>query len=113
MNSNNLYRPTELFLKKLEKIKNTDPPGYKRIQQVVQRLIAQPNDADGKMQGLYQGRYKKYVGRRDYRVIYSWCKLCRKENRRLEKECEDCQVIPDNSVIFFDLYHKNEAKRFK
>jgi hypothetical protein len=113
MNGNNLYRPTELFLKKLEKVKHTDPPGYKRILQVVERLIAQPNDADGKMHGLYQGRYKKYVGRRDYRVIYSWCKLCRKENRRMENECDDCPTIPDNSVIFFDLYHKNEMKKFK
>ncbi len=113
MNGNHLYRPTELFLKKLEKVQQYDPTGYKRIQQVVERLIADPSDADGKMQGLYQGRYKKYVGRRDYRVIYYWCKLCRKENRRLEKACDDCQVIPDNSVIFFDLYHKNEMKKMK
>ena len=113
MNGNNLYRPTEHFSKKLEKIKQSDPPSYKRIRQVVERLISEPDDADGKMHGFYQGRYKKYVGRRDYRVIYYWCKLCRKENRRLEKECDDCQTIPDNSVIFFDLYHKNEMKKFK
>ena len=113
MNSNNVYRPTELFSRKLEKVKQTDPPGYKRIRQVVERLIAEPNDADGKMQGLYQGRYKKYVGRRDYRLIYSWCTVCRKENRRLENKCDDCQTIPDNSVIFFDLYHKNELKKIK
>ena len=113
MNSNNLYRPTELFSKKLEKVKQSDPPGYKRIRQVVERLIAEPDAADGKMHGLYQGRYKKYVGRREYRIIYYWCKLCRKENRRIGKECDDCQTITDNSVIFFDLYHKNEMKKFK
>ena len=113
MNNNKVYRPTELFSKKLEKVKQTDPPGYKRIRQVVERLIAEPNDADGKMQGLYQGRYKKYVGKRDYRVIYSWCTVCRKENRRLKNKCDNCQTIPDNSVIFFDLYHKNELKKIK
>jgi hypothetical protein len=113
MTNNNLYRPTEHFSRKLEKVKLSDPPGYKRIRQVVERLIAEPDDADGKMHGLYQGRFKKYVGKRDYRVIYYWCKLCRKENLRLEKQCDDCQTIPDNSVIFFDLYHKNEMKKFK
>jgi hypothetical protein len=113
MTNNNLYRPTEHFSRKLEKVKLSDPPGYKRIRQVVERLIAEPDDADGKMHGLYRGRFKKYVGKHDYRIIYYWCALCRKENRRLEKECDDCPVIPDNSVIFFDLYHKNEMKKFK
>jgi len=113
MSKNNMYRPTENFSRKLEKIKLSDPSGYKRIRQVVERLVAKPDVADGKMQGFYKGRFKKYVGKRDYRVIYYWCKLCLKENRRLEKECDDCQIIPDNSVIFFELYHKNEMKKFK
>lgn len=113
MNKTNIYRPTDLFSKKLEKVKQSDPPGYKRIRLVVDRLVADPDEADGKMSGLYHGRYKKYVGRRDYRIIYYWCRLCRKENRRLEKQCDDCDTIPDNSVIFFDLYHKNEMKKFK
>ena len=113
MNGSNLYQPTEQFSRKLEKVKQIDPPGYKRIHQVVERLLSDPQDADGKMNGLYQGRYKKYVGRRDYRLIYYWCKICRKENRRIEKKCADCPTIPDNSVIFFDLYHKSEMKKFK
>ena len=113
MNFDNLYHPTELFSKKLEKVKQSDPPGYKRILTVVERLIEIPDEADGKMHGIYQGRFKKYVGKRDYRIIYYWCKICRKENHRLEKECDNCEIIPDNSVIFFDLYHKNEMKKFK
>ena len=63
------------------------------------------------MTGLYNGRLKKYVGRRDYRIIYYWCQLCRKENRRLDKNCDDCEVIPDNSAIFFDLYHKKRQEK--
>lgn len=113
MSSNNLYQPTDNFSRKLEKVKQSDPPGYKRIQQVIERLLTEPDVADGKMHGSYRGRFKKYVGRRDYRIIYYWCRLCRKENRRLEKECDNCLVIPDNSVIFFDLYHKNEIKKIK
>ena len=83
-NRANLYKPTALFSKKLDRIKNTDPVGYHRIKIVMDRLLMKPNDADGKMRGVYGGRYKKYVGRRDYRIIYYYCDLCRKENRRLK-----------------------------
>jgi hypothetical protein len=109
----NLFKPTELFSRKLDQIKDSDPPGYGRIMKVIDRLLADPDDADGKMHGAYRGRFKKYVGRRDYRIIYYCCRRCRKENERLEKDCENCQAIPDNSVIFFDLYHKKDMKKFK
>ncbi len=114
------YQPTELFKNKLSHLKDTDPPGYKRIWKTIERLLVEPKDADGKMHGHYNGRLKKYVGRRDYRIIYYWCYICRKENKKRERNCEDClrqcgdcKIIPDNSVIFFDLYHKNDAKKFK
>ena len=106
-----LYKPSEAFADKLDDIKKIDPKGYDRIQQVIDRLLANPGDADGKMHGEYHGRMKKYVGRNNYRLIYYWCELCRKENRRLESACEQCESLPDQSVIFFDLYHKKDSKR--
>lgn len=106
-----IYTPRELFTRKLEQIKLSDPPGHARIIKVIDRLLSNPQDADGKMHGNYGGRMKKYVGRGGYRLIYYWCQQCRKENRRLEINCADCDVIPDNSVIFFDLYHKNAGKK--
>ena len=112
-NQTHLYKPTELFSKKLDEIKKTDPKGHSRIQKVIDRLLSEPNDADGKMHGIYNGRFKKYVGRREYRIVYYWCELCRKENRKLSRECSGCHAIPDNSVIFFDLYHKKDVKKFK
>lgn len=108
----NLYQPTELFRRKLAAVKESDPPGYARIVKVIARLLAEPDNGDGKMHGLYHGRFKKYVGRQDYRLIYYWCRLCRKENRRRDQACDDCETIPDHSVIFFDLYHKSAAGKF-
>lgn len=114
------YQPTVLFKKKLTQLKISDPVGYKRIQKTIDRLLLEPRDADGKMHGVYHGRLKKYVGRKDYRLIYYWCHQCLKENNKLQsncdncmKECGNCQTIPDNSVIFFDLYHKKDMKKFK
>jgi hypothetical protein len=85
-----LYQPTDLFSKKLDQVRVTDPPGYKRVQKVIDRLLFTPGNADGKMTGVYNGRLKKYAGRQDYRIIYHWCQLCRKENSRVQNKCRNC-----------------------
>lgn len=101
------YQPTEHFTIRLEKIRHHDPGGHERILQVIDRLLERPADADGWMHGVHQGRLKKYVGRRDYRLIYHWCEQCRKQAEKLE-HCGRCGKVDDHSVIFFDVYHKNE-----
>lgn len=101
------YHPMRQFSLKLEKIGHYDPVGHGRIWQVIDRLLENPGDADGWMHGVHKGRFKKYVGRRDYRLIYHWCEQCRKEAHRLE-HCGACGEVTDHSVVFFDVYHKNE-----
>jgi hypothetical protein len=105
------FFPTPSFTAKLSKIEKHDPPGHARIMEVIDRLLENPSDADGWMHGEYHGRLKKYVGRRDYRLIYHWCDQCRKEGKKLAESCGFCHHVNDNSVIFFDVYHKNEANR--
>lgn len=105
------YFPIPTFTAKMNKIEKHDPQGHTRILDVIDRLLANPADADGWMHGGQHGRLKKYVGRRDYRLIYHWCELCRKEGKKLEEQCSFCHEVKDNSVIFFDVYHKNEASR--
>lgn len=107
------YYPTKNFADRLEKIKDRDPQGYSRIHEVIGRLLENPENADGMMHGSHRGRFKKYIGRGDYRIIYYYCELCRKHNRRLEEKCSHCEIVQDNSVIFFDVYHKNEKKRLR
>ena len=106
-----IYFPIPAFTAKMAKIEKHDPPGHTRILGVIDRLLNNPSDADGWMHGGHHGRLKKYVGRRDYRLIYHWCELCRKEGMKLEEKCGFCHEVEDNSVIFFDVYHKNEANR--
>jgi hypothetical protein len=101
------YQPTNSFAAKLEKIKQRDPQGHNHIVNVIDRLLLSPADSDGTMHGVYQGRLKKYVGRSNYRLIYNWCKECRKA-KRLSEHCGNCHDVTDYSVIFYDVYHKNE-----
>lgn len=102
------YHATERFATRLERIRHHDPPGHGRILRVIDRLLTAPEDADGWMRGVHHRRLKKYVGRRDYRLIYHWCEQCRKEVKQLESHCGQCGAVSDHSVIFFDVYHKNE-----
>ena len=106
-----IYYPTHNFIVRLEKIKRRDPRGHSRIENVIERLLENPDAADGRMHGTHHGRYKKYVGRREYRLIYYFCELCRKQNKRLKEKCDHCELVHDNSVIFFEVYHKNEIKK--
>ena len=106
-----LYHPTEHFSARLKKIRTHDPSGHKRIMDVVNRLLRNPSDADGQMHGDHRGKFKKYVGRGEYRIIYLFCDLCRKAQRHLPKDCDSCSPVPDNSVVFFDVFHKNENKK--
>ncbi len=103
------YHPTVCFENKLKKIEKHDTVGYKRIQKVIERILNNPEDADGRMRGQHHSRFKKYVGRRDYRLIYEWCSICEKTSIKLENRCEKCGKISDDSVVFFDVFHKNEV----
>lgn len=107
------FFPTLSFSRKLSKIRKKDHPGYLRIRKVISRLLENPSDADGVMHGIHHGRYKKYVGRRDYRIIYVWCELCRKQRYKLADACHNCEHLADRTVVFFDIYHKNELAVLK
>jgi hypothetical protein len=106
-----LFQATELFEARLSRIRGNNPGGYERIKKVIDRILVNPDIADGQMHGAHRGKFKKYVGRREYRLIYYYCELCRKANRRLEKGCKNCEAMPDRSVIFFDVFHKNEKDK--
>jgi hypothetical protein len=56
------FKPTEQFSEKFKAIKSAGPSGYKRISKMIERLLLNPDDADGKMHGLYNGRLKKICG---------------------------------------------------
>ena len=80
---------------------------------VIDRLLEHPGDSDGRMHRRHREKFKKYVGRREYRLLYYYCELCRKAEDRLLEECRNCSALPDNSVIFFDVFHKNEKERLR
>jgi hypothetical protein len=106
-----VYLPTDRFGRALEKIRRSDPPGHERIREVMARILANPDDSDGVMTGPHHGKLKKYVGRSEYRIIYNWCASCRRANRHLSEACPFCPTAPDHSVVFHDLFRKQDHGR--
>ena len=103
------FTPPKNLLRNSKKSKSATLSGYQRIRRVIERLLETPGDADGRMHGPHQGRLKKYVGRRDYRLIYQWCERCRKEAKKLAEHCGGCcGTLVTGASFFFDLFHKNE-----
>ena len=107
------YHPTPEFAKKLEKLKGEDPASHARLMGVIDRVLANPADSDGKLHGAHRGKLKKYAGKSQYRIVYSWCRACRKANEHLSVNCSFCDAIPDHSVVFFDLFTKADAKKLQ
>lgn len=107
------YYPTRKFVDHLTRIKQKDAGGYERIMATIDRLLESPEHSDGIMKGVHHGRFKKYVGRNDYRLIYYYCQLCRKPNHELAVSCENCEKIDSFSVIFFEVYHKKNKNKLK
>jgi len=105
------FQPSGHFSKRLENIRRNDPSGYVHIVKVVERLLSEPEDTDGMLSGPHRGKLKKYVGRSGYRIVYNWCAACKKSAVKMHENCESCGTIPDNSVVFLDIFHKSEAHR--
>ena len=79
---------------------------------VIDRLLEHPDDSDGRMHGRHRDKFKKYVGRGEYRVLYYYCELCRKAESSPAGRVQELHfTLPDNSVIFFDVFHKNEKEK--
>ena len=102
------YHPTRVFAERLQALEHTDPVGHRHVRRTIERLLRNPEASDGTMTGPHHGKLKKYAGRSGYRLIYNWCRSCRRANQHLHAACEACDTIADHSVVFLDLFHKSD-----
>jgi hypothetical protein len=96
---------TELFRERLARIRRSDKGTAEQIDQVLDRILANPYGWDGLLKGPRAGQCKKKAVNKKYRIIYKFCRLCLK----LKKEkCSDCE-LPDDAVIFRDVFARDEG----
>jgi len=106
-----IYYESELFKRNIKKIEKRDPVGFKHIKTVIDRLCNNPEKNDGPMVGNNKGKFKKYVGRSSYRLIFCWCEICHKYKFESLNNCDKCGELPGNTIIFFDIFRKSDHKK--
>jgi len=96
---------TELFREQLARIRRSDKRTAEQIDQVVDRILANPHNWDGLLKGPRAGQCKKKAVKKKYRIIYRFCELCLKLNKR---KCSDCE-LPDDAVILREVFPRAEG----
>ncbi|MFH1957535.1 MAG: toxin [bacterium] len=100
------YQETKQFSESIENIKGQD---LKRIQKTIDRLLDTPDLTDGPYHGEHRGKFKKYVGKSGFLLVYTWCERCIKNRLQEYLNCAFCGTISEKSVIFFDVVKKADA----
>jgi len=82
-------------LKKFSSIK-------KAVKKKVDMIIEEPIALGEPLKGNFRGYYSCSV-RRNFIIIYLYCKVCRKKGDDEIVICSDCNKCPDDTIKFVDI----------
>lgn len=55
--------------------------------------------------GDFKGKHRVRVG--DYRLIYEPCNDCRKKEYEKFNNCSECDSMPSNAIVYFDVLQRS------
>ena len=88
---------SDQFVKSLKKFVSIKKKIVNKIDKIIQDpLMGEPLKYD--LRGLYSAPVAK-----NFLIIYSYCKICRKKGDDKILLCLDCSDMQENTVRFFDL----------
>jgi len=90
---------SKTFSKQLTKIR--DKLRITRIKQKTDEIIIQPYRNIEFGAGAYRGKRKDRIG--EDRIIFTVCKQCRIEGHIKYNNCDNCNLIPDETVRFWEI----------
>jgi mRNA-degrading endonuclease RelE of RelBE toxin-antitoxin system len=107
-----LYVPffSDDFKKHLEKLTRRDNVLNKRIINQIEDMKNDPYRNSIELSYELKGKRRVKVG--DYRLIYAVCSDCRKKGYVKFNQCYDCKSKDDNTIIFFDVFHRSKGYDF-
>ena len=71
----------------------------KQVKQKVDMIIENPVAFGEPLKGNWQGFYSCPV-KRNFIIIYLYCKICRKKGDDVVVACSECQDTPDQTIKF-------------
>ena len=88
---------SDQFVKSLRKFSSIKKRAVNKIDKIIQNpLTGEPLKYD--LRGLYSAPLAK-----NFLIIYSYCKICRKKGDDKILRCSDCTDMVDETVRFFDV----------
>ncbi len=92
------------FIKSLKKHSSIK----KAIKKKVDMIIENPLALGEPLRGPFRG-YLSSTVRRNFLIIYLYCKICRKKGDKEIVLCRDCDKCSDNTIKFIDLGPHDQA----
>lgn len=80
----------------------------KQVKQKVDMIIENPVAFGEPLKGNWQGFYSCPV-KRNFIIIYLYCKICRKKGDDVVVACSECQDTPDQTIKFVLLGSHDKA----
>jgi len=99
---------SDAFTKSLKKYSSIK----KAIKKKVDMIIENPIALGEPLKGNFRGYYSCSV-RRNFLIIYLYCKICRKKGDNEIVLCSDCNKCSDNTIKFVDLGPHDQAYKKK
>ena len=95
----------EEFIKKLEKYRHI----RKQIKNKVDMVIKEPIKMGEPLKGFLRGFYYSTPVKRNFLIIYLYCKICRKKGDDSIVACQDCNQRADETLKFVNLGPHDKA----
>ena len=95
---------TDVFGKNFHKLAKKDGVLKKRVETEIEEMKTDPYRNSRELVGEFLGKRRVKIG--SHRFIYAICEECRKKKHDLILACYGCKEKADNSIIYFDLVHR-------
>jgi len=97
---------SDQFVKSLKKFSSVKKRIFNKIDKILQDpLMGEPLKYD--LRGLYSVSVAK-----NFVIVYSYCKICRKKGDDQILLCYDCSAMRDETVRFFDVGPHDKVYEF-
>jgi mRNA-degrading endonuclease RelE of RelBE toxin-antitoxin system len=99
---------TETFAAQWKKLCKKDKPLEEKLTEVVNGIIAHPENFDSPLQGDRNRSLKKKAVSEHYRIIYRYCERCLGV---FKTQCDICvnSQCPNNAIIFEEVFHRDDG----
>ena len=99
---------SDVFVKSLKKHSSVKKAIQKKVDMIIENPIALGEPLKGNFRGYYSAPVKK-----NFLIIYLYCKVCRAKSDDKIVLCHDCLRCKDETVKFVDMGPHDEAYKKK